>query len=164
MPLSIGLMNEEGFPHEGNLNYVSPEIDANTGTILVRGLFKNPNRDLLPGFFTRIKVPLGLGPQQVLLIPNRIIAEDQAGKYVLAVNKDDVVEQTRITTGQLLVGGIRVVEGPDDRRSRGAVDHRQGDPRRQGRTEADHHRDPGSRQGGHRTRADGAQRSRRPEK
>ena len=110
VPLSIGLMNEEGFPHEGNLNYVSPEIDANTGTILVRGLFKNPNRDLLPGFFTRIKVPLGLGPQQVLLIPNRIIAEDQAGKYVLAVNKDDVVEQKRITTGQLLVGGIRVVE------------------------------------------------------
>jgi membrane fusion protein, multidrug efflux system len=46
----------------------------------------------------------------VLLIPNRIIAEDQAGKYVLAVNKDDVVEQKRITTGQLLVGGIRVVE------------------------------------------------------
>lgn len=118
IPLNVGLMNEEGYPHKGNLNYVSPEVDANTGTVLVRGLFKNPNRDLIPGFFTRIQVPQGLGAQQVLLIPNRVIAEDQAGKYVLIVNKDNVVEQKHIVVGQLLVGGIRVVKSglaPDDR-------------------------------------------------
>ena len=80
-----------------------------TGTILVRGLFNNPNRDLLPGFFARIRVPMGLGAKPVFLIPNRVIAEDQAGKYVLVVNKDNVVEQRRITTGQLLVGGLRVI-------------------------------------------------------
>jgi RND family efflux transporter MFP subunit len=118
IPLDIGLMDEEGFPHHGFLNYVSPEIDATTGTILVRGLFDNPNRDLLPGFFARIKVPMALGAKAVFLIPNRIIAEDQAGKYVLAVNKDDVVEQKRIVTGQLLVGGLRVISSglaADDR-------------------------------------------------
>jgi len=118
IPLNVGLMNEEGYPHHGNLNYVSPEVDANTGTVLVRGLFKNPNRDLVPGFFTRIQVPQGLGAQQVLLIPNRVIAEDQAGKYVLIVNKDNVVEQKHIVLGQLLVGGIRVVKSglaADDR-------------------------------------------------
>ena len=109
IPLDIGLMNEEGYPHKGNMNYVAPEIDAQTGTILVRGLFKNANRDLIPGFFARIRVPLGLGAQPVLLIPNRVVAEDQAGKYALVVNKDDVVEQKRIKTGQLLVGGLRVV-------------------------------------------------------
>ncbi len=118
IPLSIGLMNEEGFPHDGFLNYVSPELDANTGTILVRGLFSNENRGLVPGFFTRIKVPMGIAAEKVLLIPNRVIAEDQAGKYVLVANKDNVVEQKRIKTGQLLVGGIRVVTSglaPDDR-------------------------------------------------
>src|SRR5882672_9637365 len=118
IPLDIGLMNEEGFPHHGFFNYVSPELDATTGTILVRGLFDNPNRDLLPGFFARIKVPMALGAKAVFLIPNRIIAEDQAGKYVLAVNKDDVVEQKRIVTGQLLVGGLRVISSglaADDR-------------------------------------------------
>jgi RND family efflux transporter MFP subunit len=109
IPLSIGLMNEDGFPHQGNLNYVSPEIDATTGTILVRGLFKNPNHDLIPGFFVRVKVPKGLGASASLLVPNRVIAEDQAGKYLLTVNKDNVVEQVRITTGQLLPGGLRVV-------------------------------------------------------
>jgi RND family efflux transporter MFP subunit len=118
IPLDIGLMNEEGYPHKGTMNYVAPEIDAQTGTILVRGLFQNPNRDLIPGFFARIRVPLGLGVQSVLLIPNRVTAEDQAGKYVLVVNKDNVVEQKRIKTGQLLVGGLRVIlEGlaPEDR-------------------------------------------------
>ncbi|MDP3162685.1 MAG: efflux RND transporter periplasmic adaptor subunit [Reyranella sp.] len=109
IPLSIGLMNEDGFPHQGFLNYVSPELDATTGTILVRGLFSNPTRALVPGFFVRVKVPKGLGPTASLLVPNRVIAEDQAGKYLLVVNKDNVVEQVRITTGQLLAGGLRVI-------------------------------------------------------
>ncbi|HEV2918020.1 MAG TPA: efflux RND transporter periplasmic adaptor subunit, partial [Actinomycetota bacterium] len=118
IPLDVGLMNEEGYPHTGVMNYVAPELDAQTGTILVRGLFKNPNRDLIPGFFTRIRVPMGLASTSVLLIPNRVIAEDQAGTYALIVNKDNVVEQKRIKTGQLLVGGLRVItEGlaADDR-------------------------------------------------
>ena len=118
IPLDIGLMNEEGYPHSGFLNYVAPEIDAQTGTILVRGLFQNPNRDLIPGFFARIRMPMGLGAKSVLLIPNRVIAEDQAGQYALVVNKDNVVEQKHIKTGQLLVGGLRVItEGlaADDR-------------------------------------------------
>ena len=109
IPLSIGLMNEDGFPPQGFLNYVSPEIDATTGTILVRGLFSNPTRALIPGFFVRVKVPKGLGPTASLLVPNRVIAEDQAGKYLLVVNKDNVVEQLRVTTGQLLPGGLRVI-------------------------------------------------------
>ncbi|MDP1961064.1 MAG: efflux RND transporter periplasmic adaptor subunit [Reyranella sp.] len=109
IPLSIGLMNEDGFPHQGFLNYVSPELDATTGTILVRGLFQNPTRALVPGFFVRVKVPKGLGAAAALLVPNRVIAEDQAGKYLLVVNKDNVVEQVRITTGQLITGGLRVI-------------------------------------------------------
>src|SRR5580693_4440401 len=109
VPLDIGLMDEEGFPHQGFLNYVSPEIDPMTGTILVRGLFNNPNRDLLPGFFARIRVPTAVGATADFIIPDRVIGEDQAGKYVLVVNKDNVVEQRRITVGQLLVGGLRVI-------------------------------------------------------
>jgi RND family efflux transporter MFP subunit len=109
VPLEIGLMNEEGFPHKGFLNYVSPELDATTGTILVRGLFSNPTRALIPGFFVRVKVPQGLGAAEALLVPNRVIGEDQAGKYLLTVNKDNVVVQTRITIGQLLANGLRVI-------------------------------------------------------
>ncbi len=118
VPLEIGLMDEEGFPHKGFLNYVAPELDPATGTILARGLFENPKGTLLPGFFVRIRVPQGLGAEKALLVPNRVTAEDQAGKYVLVVNKDNVVEERRITTGQLLVGGLVIVTGglkPDER-------------------------------------------------
>ena len=109
IPLDIGLMNEEGFPHSGFLNYVSPEIDARTGTILVRGLFQNPTHALLPGFFARVRMPMGLGAENAMLVPNRVIAEDQAGRYVLVVNKDNVVEERRITQGMLLPGGLRAI-------------------------------------------------------
>jgi RND family efflux transporter MFP subunit len=118
IPLDIGLMTEEGYPHKGHLNYVSPEVDPTTGTIQVRGLFDNPNRDLLPGFFVRVRVPVAFGTENILAVPNRVVSEDQAGSYVLVVNKDDVVEQKRVKTGQLLVGDFRVVTSglsPDDR-------------------------------------------------
>jgi membrane fusion protein, multidrug efflux system len=118
IPLEIGLMNEEGYPHAGFLNYVSPEVDPQTGTILVRGLFKNPDRTLLPGFFVRVRMPMGLGAKATFLVPNRVIAEDQAGKYVLIVDKDNIVRQQRIKQGQLLPGGLRAItEGlkADDR-------------------------------------------------
>ena len=90
-------MNEEGFPHKGLLDYVSPRSMPLTGTILVRGLFDNPNRDLLPGFFARVRVPTDITDTASLIIPDRVLAEDQAGKYVLVVDKDDVVEQRRVT-------------------------------------------------------------------
>ena len=118
VPIEVGLMDEEGFPHKGFLNYVAPELDPTTGTILVRGLFQNPDRALVPGFFVRVHLPQGLAPALALLVPDRVIAEDQAGRYLLVVNKDNVVEQRRVTTGQLIVGGLRVVESglkADDR-------------------------------------------------
>jgi len=110
VPLEIGLMTEEGFPHKGHLNYVSPDIDTNTGTVLMRGLFANPTRALLPGFFVRVRMPLGLGEREALLVPDPVIGEDQAGKYLLVVNKDDTVEQRRVTTGMLLPGALRVID------------------------------------------------------
>lgn len=118
IPIEIGLMNEEGFPHKGNVNYASPTIDTQTGTIMVRGLFKNPTRALLPGFFVRVRVPTADTSAETLTIPDRVVGEDQSGKYVLVLNKDNVVEQRRVTTGILLVGGLRAIEkglNADDR-------------------------------------------------
>jgi RND family efflux transporter MFP subunit len=109
IPLDIGLMTEEGYPHKGNLDYVSPEVDPTTGTIQVRGLFKNPDRALLPGFFVRVRVPVAFGTENILAVPNRAVSEDQSGRYVLTVNKDDVVEQKRVKIGQLLVGDLRII-------------------------------------------------------
>ena len=109
VPIEVGLMTEEGYPHAGLLDYSAPEVDASTGTLLVRGIFKNPNHGLLPGFFVRIRVPLDTQADTALLVPDTAIGSDQAGQYVLIVNKDNVVEQRKVTTG-LLYGNLRVVE------------------------------------------------------
>ena len=110
IPIEIGLMTEQGFPHKGHLDYVSPQVDASTGTIMIRGLLKNPDRALFPGFFVRVRLPTSLDEKPGLVVPDRALGEDQAGRYLLVVNKDDVVEQRRVTLGALLVGGLRVID------------------------------------------------------
>lgn len=118
VPIEIGLMTEQGYPHKGHLDYVSPNVDATTGTVLVRGVFDNPDRALLPGFFVRVRVPVGLAEKTMLVVPDRVLAEDQTGRYLMVVNKDNVVEQRPVKVGQLLVGNLRAIESglsADDR-------------------------------------------------
>ena len=116
LPIEVALQNETGFPHKGTLDYVSPTLNQSTGTIAVRGVLKNPDRALLPGNFVRVRVPFG-EQQSALLVPDTALGADQAGRYVLVVNADNVVEQRKVTTGPL-DGGLRVIETglkPDDR-------------------------------------------------
>jgi RND family efflux transporter MFP subunit len=117
VPVEIGLMDEADFPHKGFLNYVSPMLDPATGTLQVRALVKNPDRALLPGLFTRVRLPTQFGPRAALLVPSRVIGTNQEGSYLLVVGKDDIVEQRKVTLGQTF-GDLRVIEtglGPDDR-------------------------------------------------
>jgi multidrug efflux system membrane fusion protein len=108
IPIQVGLVTEQGYPHEGLLDYSAPEIDTSTGKLLVRGIFKNADHALLPGFFVRIRVPLDIQTDTAFLVPDTVIGTDQAGQYVLVVNKDNVVEQRKVTTGQVY-GQLRVV-------------------------------------------------------
>jgi hypothetical protein len=84
---------------------------------MARGVFANANHVLLPGFFVRVRVPLASQRQDALLVPDEALGTDQAGRYAMVVNRDDVVEQRSVRTGQL-VGALRVIEAglqPDDR-------------------------------------------------
>jgi RND family efflux transporter MFP subunit len=101
-------MNESGFPHKGTIDYIAPNLDASTGTLEVRGIFENANRALLPGMFAQIRVPLAVSETEALLVPDMAIGADQAGNYLLLVDKDNVVQQRTVVTGQL-VGPLRVI-------------------------------------------------------
>lgn len=115
--IDLGLQDEGvDFPHKGHLDYVSPELDPSTGTLLVRGVFENKTLSLLPGLFVRVRIPVQDIPD-ALLVDDTAIGSAQQGKYVLVVNKDNVVEQKIVVTGQL-VGQYRVIESglsADDR-------------------------------------------------
>ena len=115
--IDLGLQNEgDDYPHKGRLDYVSPEVDPSTGTLLVRGVFDNPKLALLPGLFVRVRIPAKQIPN-AFLVADTAIGTAQQGKYVLVVNKDNVVEQKIVTVGQQ-IGENRVIESgltADDR-------------------------------------------------
>lgn len=108
IPVEIGLQTEEGYPHRGVLDYVAPQVDPNTGTLTVRGLFENNNLSLLPGLFARVRLPLG-APTEAVLVPDAIIGTNQSGSYVLVVDADNKVHQRVVTLGQLQSDGMRAI-------------------------------------------------------
>ncbi len=108
VPVEVGLQTDDGYPIRGTLDYSSPTVDASTGTLAVRGIFQNPKRVLLPGFFVRVRVPVDQ-QQNALLVPDTALGADQGGRYLLVVNKDNVVEQRKVEIGPL-EGDMRVID------------------------------------------------------
>jgi RND family efflux transporter MFP subunit len=116
VPVEVALQNDEGFPHQGRLDYASPTVDASTGTLMARAVLDNPQRVLLPGMFVRVRVPTAQR-DDALLVPDSALGSDQSGRYLLIVNKDNVVEQRNVEIGQP-EGTLRVITkgiGRDDR-------------------------------------------------
>ena len=110
IPLFLGLANEKGYPHKGTLDYAESGVDTGTGTLELRGVFPNPGRPavLVPGLFTRLRMPIDK-QKNALLVTERAIGADQGGRYLLAVNSENVVEKRPIRMGRL-VDGMRVIE------------------------------------------------------
>jgi RND family efflux transporter MFP subunit len=116
LPIEVGLQTDTGYPHKGKLDYAAPTINQSTGTLAVRGVLPNPDRVLLPGYYVRVRVPFEQ-QQDALLVPDVALGSDQAGRYVLVVNGENIVEPRKVRTGPL-EGELRVIETglkPDDR-------------------------------------------------
>lgn len=107
IPVEIGLADEEGFPHAGQLDFVDNQIHPETGTMCARGVFHDA-RYLTPGMFVRVRLPIG-PPHQALLVSERAIGTDQARKFLLTVDKDQVVQYRQVQLGALY-DGLREVE------------------------------------------------------
>lgn len=107
-PIELGLADEEGYPHQGVIDFAENKLTAGTGTIRVRGKFPNEDRALVPGMFCRVLLKLG-APRAALLVPERAIGSDQQRKFVLVVGPDDTVESRTVTLGRL-EGHLRVIE------------------------------------------------------
>jgi RND family efflux transporter MFP subunit len=109
IPCEVELANETGFPHKGVLDFVDNRVDSSTGTLRVRGIFKNPGPDRLlqPGFFARARVP-GSAKYKALMVPDQAIGTDQAQKFVYVVNDKDTIEYRGVKLGPI-INGLRVV-------------------------------------------------------
>lgn len=108
--LRIGLSreNDPGFPFQGRFDYADLTVDQSTGTFMIRGIFPNPDRRIIPGLFVTVRLPIGT-QENALLIPERAVAVDQAGRFLLAVNSENEVERRNVTVG-MKVGEFVVIE------------------------------------------------------
>jgi RND family efflux transporter MFP subunit len=107
-PVYVGLANEDGFPHEGTIDFVDNQVNPKTGTLRIRGVFRNKDEALTPGYFVRVRVPLGR-PHKALLVSDRAIDTDQGKKIVYVIGADKKVEVRTVQLGSLHAG-YRAVE------------------------------------------------------
>lgn len=106
VPAQLRLMDEEGFPHEGKLDFIDNRIDRSSGTIRARAVVPNTRNLLAPGAFGRIRLPAS-EPYEALLVPDAAIVTDQARKMVMTV-RDGAVVPKPIKPGPV-IEGLRVV-------------------------------------------------------
>lgn len=103
----VGLINEEGYPHEARLDFVDNEVDANHGTIRARAVLDNADGQFTPGLFARIKL-VSPSQRRTTLVEDRAIGSDLGRKFVFVVDANNVVAYRPVETGRL-VEGLRVV-------------------------------------------------------
>jgi len=108
IPVEVGLQTETDYPHKGVLDYVAPTVDPSTGTLAARAVLPNDGVVLLPGYFVRVRIARGPA-QPALLVPDVALGSDQGGRYLLVVNKDNMVEQRKVEIGPL-DGTMRIIE------------------------------------------------------
>ncbi len=106
-PVRVGLANEAGYPHEGEMVFVDNVLDPSTGTIRVRAQLSNKDGTFTPGLFARVQL-LGSGEHPAMLIHERAVLTDQDRKYVYVVGEDNLAQRKDVRLGGQL-GEMRIV-------------------------------------------------------
>jgi multidrug efflux system membrane fusion protein len=106
--VKVGLANEEGFPHEGKLEFVDNQLDTRAGSVRMRAVFANKDDVMAPGLFARVQIGGG-SEKPALLISDRAVGTDQSHKFVFVVGKDGKAEYREVKLGPV-VEGLRVVK------------------------------------------------------
>lgn len=101
---------DEGFPHEGWVEFAENRLDPATGTIQVRGVVRNEDGLFVPGSRARVRIPVS-EPYQATLVPDQAVLSDQEKKYLLVLDEEGKVLRRDVTLGRLLDDGQRVIRG-----------------------------------------------------
>jgi RND family efflux transporter MFP subunit len=110
VPVELELADEHGFPHRGSVESFDNRLDPNTGTILLRAIFPNPEGRIVPGLFARVRVPTS-GKHPAYLVEESAIGTDQSQKFVLALGDGNTVEYRKVKLGPSIDGKRIVREG-----------------------------------------------------
>ena len=108
LPVEIALVGDQGFPHQGKVDFLDNQLTASTGTIRMRALLDNQARQFTPGLFARVRLP-GSAQFEAMLIDDKAVLTDQDRKYVYVVDGEGKAQRRDIQTGAM-VEGLRIVK------------------------------------------------------
>src|SRR5258708_11684203 len=106
--VDLKLIDEPDFRNQGRMDFVDNVIDRSSGTMRGRAVSSNPDGVFTPGMFGRVRVP-GSPSYTAVLLPDTSIGTEQARKYVLTVDAENVVRMKYVTLGQVF-DGLRVIK------------------------------------------------------
>lgn len=107
IPVELQLADEEGFHRQGAVESLDNRVNDQTGSIVLRAIFPNPEGRILPGLFARLRLPTG-AKAPMLLVDETAIGTDQAQKFVLTLSSSNTAAYRPVKLGPL-VEGRRVV-------------------------------------------------------
>lgn len=108
LPVEIALVGDQGYPHQGKVDFLDNQLTASTGTIRMRALLDNQQRQFTPGLFARVRLP-GSAQFEAVLIDDKAVLTDQDRKYVYVVDSQGKAQRRDIEPGAM-VDGLRIVK------------------------------------------------------
>ena len=108
MAVSMGLADEKGYPHTGQLDFVDNALHSDSGTMRLRAVFDNAHGLLTPGLYAHVRLQVGQ-PKPRILVDDRAVGTDLGNQFAYVVDKQHKVEYRKIATGGLF-HGLRVVD------------------------------------------------------
>lgn len=117
-PVQVGLPDEDGFSYTGAIDFIDNTLDAGTGTLRIRATVANKNLLLSPKQFVRVRLPIGL-PREAVLVPEEALGTDQGQKFVYVVadaktEQGEAIQQVeyrQVRPGQQFAGRRVIEEG-----------------------------------------------------
>ena len=108
--ITITLADNTVYPFKGLVDFAEPQVDPRTGTFSVRAEMPNPERVLLPGQFTKVKLLLDVR-ENADVVPLKSVIIEKGGAYIYVVRSNDIVERRFIEVGPELENKIVVTRG-----------------------------------------------------
>ena len=108
--ITITLADNTQYPLRGLVDFADPQVDPETGTFSVRAEMANPDRILLPGQFTKVKLLLDVR-ENATVVPLKSVIIEKGGAFVFVMRRDSTVERRFIELGPEFQNQVVVERG-----------------------------------------------------
>lgn len=108
--VTVTLADNTEYPIKGIVDFADPSVNPSTGTFTVRAILPNPNRKLLPGQSTRVKLLLDVR-ERAIVVPRKALSVEKGGAFIYVIRRDDVAEKRFVQIGPEVENSVVIERG-----------------------------------------------------